>query len=141
MFKGGNKYKVKVSSFGLGDGKKGPQPFIIFEGLNGEGTITYYGNLASDKAQEFTVKNFIISGFQGNDWNDLSNPMAFDSRELVIETEEYEGKVKVKYINRANVGPKKFEGQAPKMAAVFAKIKQELGSRKVSKQKEEEPPF
>lgn len=129
MFKPNEKYKVKVQSAGLADSEKGPQPYVVFEGLNGEGTITYYGNMGSDKAQEFTVKNLITAGFTGSDLSDLENPMMFKSVDLSIETEEYKGKTRIKYINKAYNGPKKFVGQAPKMASVFARVRQSLGDK------------
>lgn len=124
MFEAGKKYNVKVSGYGLVEGNNGARPYIEFEGEAGK--ISYYGNINSEKAQEFTVKNFVIAGFQGDDWSDLQKPLMFDGRELMIETESYEGKVKVKYINKAR---KEFTGQAPKMAGIFAKVKLTLGEK------------
>ncbi len=84
-------------------------------GINWRGWLT-------DKALEYTVKSLRILGWRGND---LSSDDGIIGTEvsLVIEHEEYKGKVsaKVKYINEAGGGGKKLDkAKAKALGAVMA---------------------
>lgn len=144
------KYNVKVIDAGLGASKNGSmQPWVKFQNEAKE-TITWYGNLngstpeKQEKAQEITIKALVSAGFTGDDFSDLDKPFetvfTVQPVNITVGTEEYNGKktTKVKFVNSQSA-PKKFMGQAPKMAALFAKQRKALGI--TAKPSTEDAPF
>lgn len=95
------KHRAKATSWAIGKAQTGNyQIGIEFDLLDLPGhAITYYGSF-SDKAYEFTIKAMRACGWQGAD---LAVLEGLDANEvvLVVEHEEYNGKVqaKVKWVN------------------------------------------
>ena len=139
MFEANKNYKVKAVDAGLEQTKGGSaQPTIKFATESGD-TITWYGNLNGstqekrDKAAEISIEALVAAGFQGNDWEDLKKPFAmmFPSPKVVtikVIEHVYNGKksLRVKGVYSESKR-QQFTGQAPKMAAAFAKARQTAG--------------
>lgn len=137
MLKAG-KYTAKAVSAGLSQTKSGSaQAYIKFEVTEtGEANhITWFGSM-TEKSIDRTVKALVTAGFNGNDFGDLEKKFneVFQPKavQLTLAEEEFNGKtsLKVKWVNPIHQGPEKYQGPAPKFAALFAKTKQELGVMK-----------
>lgn len=125
----GKNIPAKLISAGLQESSSGEtQPYLKFQTEHGE--ITWFGSLKSELSQTFSVKQLVRAGFIGDDFSDLEKPLevAFLPEELTITVEmnEYKGKItpRLTFVNKAK---KEYTGQAPKMAALFASVKAELG--------------
>ena len=92
------KYEAKLLGAGvLPDNSNQPQPFMKFE--TAEGSITWYGSLKSDKAQEIAVKAAIAAGFVGNDWDDFAQGLLHFKETkftITVAEETYNGKTRLK---------------------------------------------
>jgi hypothetical protein len=117
-------YRARALGAGLGETKSGAEQVAIeFDFLDFEGTrLTYYGTF-SDKAVEHTLRALRTAGWRGDDLADLSSIGGPDAPEvdLVVENEEWEGKVrlKVRWVNpRGGLGMK--AALAPDKAKAFA---------------------
>lgn len=141
MFEANKKYKVKAIDAGLSETLKGsPQPWIKFQAETGD-SMTYYGNLNGGtpekkaQAEEITANAFVAAGFVGTDVEDLKKPFAvmFPTTPVVtikVTPHEYQGKksLKITGVYGEDKAPKKFMGQAPKMASAFAKARKTVGA-------------
>ena len=108
------KYKARPVEAGLGESKAGnPQAAVLFRIIGGEhdnSTITWYGSFSKNKGEgtktplQRTVESLRACGWQGDDLSDLSSINEANEIDvgLVIEHDEYQGKVsaKVKWVNR-----------------------------------------
>lgn len=102
---------VKVVSHVLGRSKTGtPHVAVLFEDVNGD-RITWYGYL-SDSALERTLASLAILGWDAKAHNGLvdtlngTDLLVGEEAEIVVEAEEYEGKVnhKVRWVNEVGGG-------------------------------------
>lgn len=78
-------------------------PFRIEEGQHAGHTITWFG-FFTEKARERTLESLRFCGWKGND---LANLGPLDQQvEIVVDEEEYDGKVrtKVQWVNRLGSG-------------------------------------
>jgi len=99
------KYPVKITNYGISDGKIAPQVMIEFMHQDGE-SITWYGSL-SERASQQTLKALINCGLNTTEIADLAaGPAsgALDMKTMVqitVEESTYNGKTrtKVKWIN------------------------------------------
>jgi hypothetical protein len=117
---------VRIASHGLSrSGQKGtPCIAVVFEDEAGQ-RITYYGYL-TDAALEYTVRALETMGWKPaeHDWRvDVLNDtdlLVGNLVEIVVEEEEYEGKVrsKVRFVNE--IGGAMGERMPPDEAVVFA---------------------
>lgn len=101
-------YRAQVESTELGESSQGtPQIAIRFALLDGENigkTITAF-RFFSDRATQYAMKDLRTCGWTGDDVSEEPLPGVIGTEvELVLEEEEYEGKVrvKVKWINSPN---------------------------------------
>ncbi len=99
------KYRAKATAWGLGETSSGKPEIAIefgFTSLDLAGqSITWHGYL-SEAAFNRTVESLRHCGWKGDDFSDLEG-LGANEVELVVEEEEYEGKVhaKVRWVNRA----------------------------------------
>lgn len=98
------RYTAKAKAWGLGETDKGTEEIavefeILTEGAHVE-RITWHGYF-SDKTWERTVESLRYMGWEGNDLADVQG-LDMNEVELVVEDEEYQGKVyaKVRWVNR-----------------------------------------
>lgn len=97
-------YRGKALGAVLGETSKGAEQVAIeFGFFDAENTrYTYFGTFG-EKALEHTLKALRTAGWKGDDLSDLSSIGGPDAPEvdLVVENEEYEGKVraKIKWVN------------------------------------------
>lgn len=124
-------YRARAVGASLGETAAGnEQAGIEFELLDFEGQrLVYYGSF-TEKATEHTIRALRTAGWTGVDLSDLSGVGGPDAPEvsLVVENEEYEGKVrtKVKWVNAAGGATFK-KALAPDKAKAFAaKMKGQL---------------
>ena len=135
-------YQGQPVDCGISETKNGnPQAFVTFMIPQIEKKITWFGGFTSEKAIEITGAALIRCGFRGTDLSTLVEGVSvLDSNktlELVIEKEEWNGKVytKVKWVNEVGGGLKdKLDraGAAQKMAGynisgTMIKLQQEMG--------------
>lgn len=123
---GKGKHEVGIRSTCLTkSGQKGtPCVAVVFEDDIGE-TITYWGYL-TDAALEYTMKSLAAMGWKAEDHDgridslDGTDLLVGKKVEIVVDEEEYEGKVrsKVKFINE--IGGGVGERMAPAEASAFA---------------------
>lgn len=102
MYENQEKKRARAITAAIGKAGTGTHQIgIEFEFLDEPGGITYYGAL-TDAAFEYTMKAIRTAGFTGDDLANLSS-LSGETPEviLVIDEEEYEGKLrkKVKFIN------------------------------------------
>lgn len=137
MFKHNEKYAATLVDAGLTESKSGnPTVFLTLEvtdDAGGKQRLIWNGHL-TEKAQEQTIKTLIGAGFSGDDVADLNKGLImFAPKPLTVVMEEhtYEGKttMRIKYVNGGGT-LKAFKGQAPKMAALFSKVRAEMGVKK-----------
>lgn len=107
------RYLGKVKQYGIGTTKAGdPNVTVIFgfkDNLNQERELTWFGSLKEGRAREITIDALLVCGFKGNDIGALAGGPETGlldlntDVDLVVENEEYNGKVstKIKWINRA----------------------------------------
>jgi hypothetical protein len=151
MFTVKKKYDARITDAGLSTTKAGnTQAFVELSVKGDDGSLhqyTWYGNL-SEKSQEFTASSLIKMGFLGNSFDDIKKgSIMFDgTKDRTVEfdwmqkkneiTGEYENtdKLKVKWVNLKSSGLTKFDGQTGinNQAALFAKVKAELGVKKTT---------
>lgn len=135
-------YTASPIDCGISETKSGkPQVFVTFLIPQIEKKITWFGGLSSDKAIEITGAALIRCGFRGTDLTALTSGIAVLNQEkqveLVIENDEWEGKVytRVKWVNEIGGGMKdKLDqaGAAQKMAGyniagTMIRLQQEMG--------------
>jgi hypothetical protein len=140
------RYTAKVIEAGVGQDKNNePQPFMKLQTEAGE-TITWYGSLKSEKAQEIAVKAAVTAGFTGRDWDDFSRGVSSFktvSVSITVEDETYNGKTrtKVKWINPIKTMDYMSAAEVKakvSSASLFAQIRSE---NKPSKPSTEDVPF
>lgn len=102
-------YRARAVEYALGKTEKGGRQVAVrFETLDDEGrsgaSITWYGYF-TDKTRERTLESLQHCGWEGDDITDLSG-IERNEVQLVVEHEEYEGKVraKVAWVNRPGGG-------------------------------------
>lgn len=116
-------YKGRVIGYGITTTKAGDPriavQFEIAEAFDNITTLTWYGNLGSDKQKQLTIDALLTMGLKGNDLKTLAYGITpdrepvlnvVDEFELVLETEVYEGKSfqKIKWVNTPRTN--KFKG-------------------------------
>lgn len=143
MLKVKTKFDAVITDCGLTENQnKEAQAFMKFDVLDSAGgkhQYTWFGNMKSEKATEFTIKTLVGAGFTGNDFTDLNKGLAaFDtSVKLTVELEHPQDstgnvktdKFRIKFIN-AKGGMTKLTGTVPSQVALFSRIKTELGVKK-----------
>jgi hypothetical protein len=98
------KYLARAKDWALSETSKGDAQIVVYFEISTPeaemAAITWYGYF-SEKAWERTVESLRHCGWQGADLTDLSG-LGDKEVELVIEDEEYDGKVrpKVRWINK-----------------------------------------
>lgn len=103
------------------DMSKDPQFAIAFEILEGPDTgktITWYGGFGSDAAFEYTMKAIRRCGWTGSDINNVE--LAETPVSILIEEEEYNGKVRTKVKAIGNGGGGGIKSMDPNAAKSFA---------------------
>lgn len=122
------------------ENKKTPQVVVSFEITTAEHagtTINWFGFL-TDKTTERTIESLRYAGWKGSDLSDLSDLSKTDTPvvELVIEHEEYEGKVrpKVQWVNALGRAGKALPAAQAKalaetMRGAIAKVDQRLKAK------------
>lgn len=98
------KYVARAEQWGLGETDTGKEQVAVgFQILTQDADIPYitWHGYFTDKAADRTIESLRICGWEGDD---LTNLQGLDKNEveLVIEDEEYDGKVrpKVRWVNR-----------------------------------------
>lgn len=113
--------KAVPTAWGLSGEEIGKEQFAIafkiLEGADTNKTITWYGTFASDAAFEYTVKQIKKCGWTGSDLSTAE--LAEEPVSILIEDEEFEGKVrtKVKAVGSGGGGVKQMD---PNRARTFA---------------------
>lgn len=120
------KYLAKISDYGVVLNKNGaPQVKVVFA-LEVGSSFSWFGNLGSEKQQEFTTKNLLTLGAFPNNIDKvelgLSGAVLNTSKtfELVIEEKTYNGKtsVQIKFINDPTKSNQKFIGATGALGAL-----------------------
>jgi hypothetical protein len=113
------------TSWGLSDGDPGKEQFAIafkiLDGADQGRTITWFGTFASDAAFEYTVKQIKKCGWTGSDLTAVE--LSSEPVSILIEDEEFEGKVrtKVKAVGNGGGGIKQMDqNRAKSFAAKMA---------------------
>lgn len=143
-------YEANIMEAGLSEKKDGsPQCYITFSVKSDDGSyhrFSWFGGL-SERSQEFTAKELIKIGFMGNSFDDLKKgTMMFDltkprtvefahqqtKNEITGEWIDVPDKLKIKWMNLKSSGLKNFDANTGinNQAALFAKVKSELGVKK-----------
>jgi hypothetical protein len=97
-------FRGKARSWGLGESKSGKEQVgVEFEILTPDAefkTLTWYGYF-TEKTLDRTIESLRIMGWTGNDLEQLSG-LDTNEVDLVVDEEEYEGKLhtKVQWVNR-----------------------------------------
>jgi hypothetical protein len=117
-------YKGKVLGWALGKASTGKEQLVVtFALVDADGThgpsIDWYGYF-TDATVDRTIQSLRVLGWKGDDLSDLSS-IEDGEAQLVIESEEYKGKVKprVRWIN-ALEGPSLKDQLSPEEAKSFA---------------------
>lgn len=152
MFQVKKKYDATIQDAGLMTTKSNkPMAFVELSVKADDGSLhrqTWFGGL-SESSQEYTASALLKMGFMGNSFDDLKKGvMAFDgTKERTVEfgyrrtknevTGKYEDdttKIDVKWVNLKSKGINKFDGNTGinNQAALFAKVKSELGVKKTT---------
>lgn len=103
------RYRARAVQAALGETSTGKEQIAVeFETLDEEGApgehITWFG-FFTEKSLEHTVRALRVCGWRGDDINNLDG-ISDNEVSLVVEHEEYEGKVsaKVKWVNAPGGG-------------------------------------
>lgn len=115
-------YVAKIISYGIAEPKdatKKPEVRLTFEfDENGTNRQVNYKGFLTDAAAEYTIKNLITCGMKSDKLSSLTQPGAFENKEIsiTVEHEEYNGKTyaRVKWIN--DLGGSKFKALTPEIA-------------------------
>lgn len=105
------KHPARAVGGALGTTQKGTEQvgveFVFTDGPNKDKRITWYGYF-SEKTIDRTIESLRYAGWKGTDLSDLSDLSAENTPvvELVLETEDYNGKstVRVSWVNRFGGG-------------------------------------
>jgi hypothetical protein len=79
-----------------------PQVSVKFNITTGPDTghnIYWYGSFATDGSTDYSIKSLRAMGLKGDDISEAIVQVLDQEVELVLETDSYDGKVKVKFIN------------------------------------------
>jgi hypothetical protein len=120
MLKANEKYEATIIDAGLIDDKNGnAQPFMKFQ--IGTDTLTWFGNTSNDKGMQISAKALKAAGFIGTDFGDLKLPFAvvFNPKPVSITTEEYKGKVRIKWVNGKEAEKKVAQGKVASNKSLF----------------------
>jgi len=152
MFIVKKKYEAQISDAGLTTTKAGDaQVFVELSVKADDGSLhrhTWYGGL-KEASQEYTAKSLIQMGYLGNGFDDIKKgSIMFDGtkdrtvefgygrkkNEITGAWEEDNSRLSVKWVNLKSSGLTKFDGQTGinNQAALFAKVKAELGVKKTT---------
>lgn len=129
------RHRARAREGSLTQAKTGtPQVYVGFELLDMPGrSISWYGYL-SEKAEERTIEALRTAGWTGDDISRLDG-LGDSEVELVVEWEEYEGKLRarVKFINAmGGGGGKALAGH--EQAALVERIKKKYGGKPSARQ-------
>lgn len=107
-------YRATPTDAVLSESKEGnPQIAVTFSLIDDPASkITWFGSFKSEASTEIALKALRAMGWTGNDLsvfefgNDMPHEMAGVAVEIVVETEDYEGKsrTKVKWVNAPGGG-------------------------------------
>lgn len=141
------KYRGALTNAGIMAGKNGDER-VFMEFTTDQGMITWFGYL-TEKSKAITVKALLAVGYNGSDWNALSNGMkSFTPRDvnLTIIEDTHEGKtrLKVQWVNE--IHESKFETMAASQVkssdrGLFTQIRAEAGMPKAKQNTSDEIPF
>lgn len=126
-------YEAKVVDYTVGETKNGtPQVLVMFQTLPTEHqpstTITWYGLLNGDRAQEITIAALLTMGLKGNDLAPLcggkqTGVLDFDTvLNIVVEDHTYNGKTTSR-VSWVNAQPGFRKATNPQTASKIAGLK------------------
>jgi hypothetical protein len=135
-------YMVRASKCELTETRNGdPQVYVRLETSDGH-HLDWYLGFKSDKAEQYAIKSLRSMGWRGDDFSRLSAEDLPNEVEARVEHDTYNGetKLKVKWVNGPNDGPRTkpldsnkamsfAERMKAKVAAVDAKLAAEGASR------------
>lgn len=145
-------YEASIMECGLSETKAGnPQAYITFSVKADDGSFhrfSWFGSLV-ENSQEYTAKALVGIGFMGNSFDDLKKGTSmFDltkprtvqfghqqiKNTITGEYEDVPDKLKIKWMNLKSSGLKSFDANTGinNQAALFAKVKSELGVKKTT---------
>ncbi len=147
-------YKAKIIGYGLIEGNHGDQVMVEFALDNGL-KYRWYGKLATEKNQEYTIKDLFTLGANKDNFTKVKGGIASGvlnankEYEVVIQDRKHLGKTytEIKYINdpsvpRNSYAPKPAQGNSlDGLKGVAAQIAAETGMGKKENSLPTEPTF
>lgn len=123
-------YRARAAQWALGESKSGKEQVVVYFNVLTEGAaepaITWYGYFTEATADR-TLESLRNCGWAGDDLTDLTGLDA-NEVDLVVEDEEYEGKVnaKVRWVNKPGAFALKAPLAADKAKAFAASMRDRI---------------